>query len=132
MINAPTAPNAEYVDVLADSRLWKHFRPRADDIIIVTPPKSGTTWTQAIVALLLSGDPGFNASPSINSPWIDAAGDDIDEVFGQLEAQTQRRYIKTHALGWHPRLARVDLHLRLPASRRRLLFVAQARDEYDL
>ena len=96
MINAPTAPNAEYVDVLADSRLWKHFRPRADDIIIVTPPKSGTTWTQAIVALLLSGDPGFNASPSINSPWIDAAGDDIDEVFGQLEAQTQRRYIKTH------------------------------------
>jgi Sulfotransferase domain len=32
-----------------DSTRWAHFTPRDDDIVISTPYKSGTTWTQEIV-----------------------------------------------------------------------------------
>lgn len=96
MIGVPIAPTVEYLDSLADSRRWKRFCPRADDIVVSTPAKSGTTWVQAIVALLLSGDPEVNADPSTNAPWIDSSGREIDEVLGQLEAQTKRRQVKTH------------------------------------
>ena len=96
MIGKPEPPTSTYVDSIADSRLWKHFSPRVDDIVILTPPKSGTTWVQAIVALLLSGDPGVKVETSINSPWIDAAGEEIEEIMARLAAQTNRRYVKTH------------------------------------
>lgn len=96
MIGIPEPPTSVYVDSIADSRLWKHFSPRVDDIVVVTPPKSGTTWVQAIVALLLSGDPGVKAEPSVNSPWIDAQGEKIEEIMARLAAQTNRRHVKTH------------------------------------
>lgn len=95
MIGTPAEPTADYIDSHADSRVWKHFRPRAGDIVVATPPKSGTTWMQAIVALLLSGDPTINVNPSHNAPWIDAASD-VDEVMARIEAQTGRRHFKTH------------------------------------
>ncbi|MCG6882243.1 MAG: sulfotransferase domain-containing protein [Silicimonas sp.] len=85
-----------YVDNHADSRMWEHFSPRPGDIAVVTPPKSGTTWTQAVVALLLSGDPQVNVDPSTNAPWIDASKDSIDEVMAGLEARSGRRHVKTH------------------------------------
>lgn len=79
-----------------DSTRWRAYRPRADDIVIATYPKCGTTWTQRIVDLLVFGD----AEPRpflISSPWLDAT------IFGPLEphlelleAQTHRRFIKSH------------------------------------
>lgn len=96
MVGAPILPTVEYLDSLADSRRWRRFCPRADDIVVSTPAKSGTTWVQAIVALLLSGDPETHADPSTNAPWIDSSGREIDEVLGRLEAQTKRRQVKTH------------------------------------
>ena len=36
-----------------DSIRWQRFSARAGDIIISTPPKSGTTWMQMICALLI-------------------------------------------------------------------------------
>ena len=32
---------------------WEHYHPRNGDVIVATPAKAGTTWTQAIVAMLL-------------------------------------------------------------------------------
>lgn len=96
IIAAPVAPSTTYVGTLTDSRLWSRFNARAGDVIVSTPPKSGTTWTQGIVALLLSGDPQVDANPSFNAPWFDANFHDPDEVVARMDAQTGRRHIKTH------------------------------------
>lgn len=35
-----------YVTPVSDSSRWLGYKPRAGDIIVCTPPKCGTTWTQ--------------------------------------------------------------------------------------
>ena len=42
-----------YQSVVMDSARWEHFRPRADDIVITTSYKAGTTWLQGICAALV-------------------------------------------------------------------------------
>ena len=81
---------------LADPDRWELFRPRAGDVVVCTPPKSGTTWLQGILALLISGDPGVAANVSGDAPWVDIATPPIDEVMSRLEAIAGRRQIKTH------------------------------------
>ena len=44
----------EYRNHHLDSTRWDDFHPRDDDIVITTAYKAGTTWTQRIVAALLS------------------------------------------------------------------------------
>ena len=76
------------------STRWDDFKFRDDDIIIATYAKSGTTWTQQIVAQLL-----FNGAEEINtsrmSPWVEHR---IlpEEVIAALEQQIHRRFMKTH------------------------------------
>lgn len=78
-----------------DSTRWDDFPFRDDDIIIGTWAKSGTTWMQQIIGLLVTGgefpELAFGASP-----WLDLRIIPKDEVFAQLQAQTHRRFIKTH------------------------------------
>jgi aryl sulfotransferase len=38
-----------------DSTRWDRFQPRADEVLISTSYKSGTTWMQRIVSLLVFG-----------------------------------------------------------------------------
>jgi len=45
-----------YRTAVFDNRRWAGFEPRPRDIFVCTPPKCGTTWTQAIVASLLWPD----------------------------------------------------------------------------
>ncbi len=84
-----------YQNHLLDSTRWRQFVPRDDDVVITTSLKSGTTWTQAIVAHLILGTASI---PDINavSPWLDRRGDAVDEVMTTLDAQTHRRFIKSH------------------------------------
>jgi aryl sulfotransferase len=42
-----------YQSFLTDSSRWDGFSFRPGDIIISTPAKCGTTWTQMICALLI-------------------------------------------------------------------------------
>jgi aryl sulfotransferase len=90
------APTRETRTLLMDSHRWDNFRPRADDIVIATYPKCGTTWTQRIVDLLVFQSPEprqFFAS----APWLDATFfATIEEDLATLEAQSHRRFIKTH------------------------------------
>jgi aryl sulfotransferase len=77
-----------------DSTLWNDFAFRDDDIIVGTYAKSGTTWTQQIVAqLVFQGDPDVPVHQI--SPWLDLRIMPPDTK-DKLAAQTHRRIIKTH------------------------------------
>lgn len=78
-----------------DSTIWNDFRFRDDDIIIATYAKSGTTWMQQIVAqLMYNGDPELAVGEM--SPWLDLRVPPKDVKLPAVEAQTQRRFLKTH------------------------------------
>lgn len=86
-----------YQSVLRDSARWAEFPFRADDIVISTPPKCGTTWMQTLCAMLVFGDlDEFDRPLTEISPWLDMQTRDLAEVVASLEAQGHRRFIKTH------------------------------------
>ncbi len=87
---------ARYRTIAADSARWDGFAFREGDIVISTPPKCGTTWTQMICALLVFQTPELPAALDELSPWLDMLTRDIDSVKARLAAQTHRRFIKTH------------------------------------
>jgi aryl sulfotransferase len=83
--------------VHADSRIWSGFERRPGDIIISTPPKSGTTMTQGIVWSLLWPAGDAPADPLALSPWLDMRPPpDLDRC-AVLAAQQHRRFVKTHS-----------------------------------
>ncbi len=93
---------------MADSARWERFGFRPDDVVISTPSKCGTTWMQTIVGMLLLDRTDLGAPIGTLSPWLDMLIRTDDEVFGLLERQTHRRFIKTHTpLDGIPSLATV-------------------------
>src|SRR5215203_1589032 len=85
-----------YRNLVMDSARWDGFEFRSGDIVISTPPKCGTTWTQMLCALLIFDGPTFPALLSDISPWLDMNIRPLAEVTVALAAQTHRRVIKTH------------------------------------
>lgn len=85
-----------YLGPLTDNRRWDQVTIRPDDVFVVTPPKSGTTWMQTIVALLFSADPGVETELSVKMPWVDIRVREMDEVAERLEAMAHRRSMKSH------------------------------------
>lgn len=81
---------------IIDSDRWDVYNQRDGDIVITTSYKAGTTWMQTIVANLLYQDGEFPAPVSVMAPWLDMALPPLDEVAAGLEAQENRRFIKTH------------------------------------
>ncbi|HUP83046.1 MAG TPA: sulfotransferase domain-containing protein [Candidatus Limnocylindria bacterium] len=84
-----------YHGFIADSDRWNRFTQRDDDVVITTPSKCGTTWMQTIVGMLLRQTTDLPPIGTI-APWIDMLIRSEDEAFGVLEAQTTRRFMKTH------------------------------------
>lgn len=89
-----------------DSTIWNDLVFRDDDIVIATYAKSGTTWMQQIVAqLLFRGDPDVAVAEM--SPWLDLRIPPKGVKLPLVEAQTHRRFLKTHlpvdALRFSPR-----------------------------
>ncbi|MEM7285961.1 MAG: sulfotransferase domain-containing protein [Actinomycetota bacterium] len=93
------APTADFVTVVEDSRRWREIDLREDDIIVSTPPKSGTTWTQGMLLSMLwpDGDPPGTLGEL--SRWVDNRVHPIEEVRAALAGQQHRRVIKTHSPG---------------------------------
>ena len=90
------SPQRRYRGFLADSARWERFDLRADDIIITTPAKCGTTWTQMICALLIFQTTTFDQPLGVISPWVDMLTRNIDDIVADLDAQQHRRFIKSH------------------------------------
>ena len=92
-----------------DATRWELFEPRDDDIVVTTSYKSGTTWTQQIIFLLLGGSPTGMAELMALSPWIDArfhsSREELDEQLRNLKG---RRFVKSHlpldGLPWYPQV----------------------------
>ncbi|MEM7271666.1 MAG: sulfotransferase domain-containing protein [Actinomycetota bacterium] len=90
-------PIRPFITPIEDSRRWSEVTLRPDDIIIVTPPKCGTTWTQGIVRSLLWPDGDPPGSVAGLSAWIDMKNGPLAETAARIEAQTHRRFLKTHS-----------------------------------
>ena len=90
-----SAPKTEVRSWTTDSRRWAAFKPRPGDIVIATAPKCGTTWTQQIASLLVFQDPDPRDIQN-TSPWIDFRLPPVDAVMAFIEAQTHRRFLKSH------------------------------------
>ncbi|HWT96803.1 MAG TPA: sulfotransferase domain-containing protein [Terriglobales bacterium] len=78
-----------------DSTVWNDFTFRDDDIVIATYAKSGTTWTQQIISQLIFNGVENLPVPEM-SPWVDLRLPAKAEKLAALEAQTHRRFVKTH------------------------------------
>jgi aryl sulfotransferase len=89
-------PLVRYRSIIHDSSRWEGFRFRQGDIVISTPPKCGTTWTQMICALLILQSENLPKPLDLISPWLDQQLRSLDEVVSDLEAQSHRRFIKSH------------------------------------
>lgn len=89
-------PAHRYTSPDEDSARWDGFVRRPGDIVISTRTKHGTTWMQMICALLVFGTPDLPGPIADLSPWLDWTVRPPDEVFGDLAAQTHRRFVKTH------------------------------------
>lgn len=85
-----------YRNTFMDSNRWAQFRPRDGDIIISTAYKAGTTWTQMLCGLLIFQTPRLPLPLAEITPWFDLRAYLLDDVLARYEAQTHRRFIKTH------------------------------------
>jgi hypothetical protein len=79
-----------------DSARWLSFRFRPGDIVISTRRRTGTTWMQMIVGLLIFQRPELPAPLWHLSPWLDHLIVPADLVNARLAEQPHRRFIKTH------------------------------------
>jgi aryl sulfotransferase len=85
----------EFHNCMMDSTRWNDFKFRDGDTVIATWAKSGTTWMQQIVSqLVFNGAEGLAALDI--APWLDMRCMPLDEIMEGLEAQTHRRFVKTH------------------------------------
>ncbi|KAM9424939.1 sulfotransferase 2B1-like [Pholidichthys leucotaenia] len=76
-------------------RYYENFVFHKDDILIVTYPKSGTTWMQEIVSLIMSGGDPKSVETVPNwerAPWLEADG----TIKFKLEERPSPRMLATH------------------------------------
>lgn len=118
------ARTRDYIGPVTDTRVYDSFELRADDVILSTPPKCGTTWSQAIIMMLLNGAAETKRPVWNDSIWLDCGRRDQAQSVRTLAEQSARRCIKSHTpfdgIPFHPDVTYitvyrhpVDLHFSL-------------------
>ena len=93
--NARSVKRRELHNHHFDSTIWSDIKCRDDDIVISTYAQSGTTGVQQIVSqLLFNGEEGLEAAEM--SSWVDLKVPPKGIKRPMIEAQTHRRFLKTH------------------------------------
>ena len=90
------ARSRNYVGPVTNTHIWDDFELRAGDVVLSTPPKCGTTWSQAILMMLIHGESCTDRPVWRDSFWIDCGFRDQSDLKSKLDAQTHRRCIKSH------------------------------------
>lgn len=96
MLNKPKPARKRYTTKISDPSRWQSISPRVGDVVVSSPPKSGSTWAQGILALLISGDLDVDADVSNKAPWIDITFDGQDQILEHWQALKGQRRLKTH------------------------------------
>lgn len=86
----------DYFGPCTDTKIWDRFQLRPTDVVLSTPPKSGTTWSQAILMMLIHQQAASDRAVWKDSKWLDCNFRGPNELAIELECQTHRRCIKSH------------------------------------
>lgn len=93
---APTKTKVYQHEAL-DSTKWDSVNLRSDDIIIATSMKTGTTWMERILSLLIHQDPKRIDGDIMNAPWPDGIiFGNVEEIMNKIDAIKHRRFFKCH------------------------------------
>lgn len=105
-IGSPTRTKT-YQNHHLDSTRWDGIDLRDGDIVISTPYKCGTTWTQSILLHLIFQDLQHRQIGDF-SPWIEFRATDWRDMKATLDGQSHRRCMKSHvpadAIPFDPRV----------------------------
>lgn len=85
-----------YIGPVTNTDGWDLLELRPRDIILSTPPKCGTTWSQAMLMMLIHGRAIEGDAVWTQSKWIDCGFRDRAALAEALGAQPHRRCIKSH------------------------------------
>ena len=93
-----SSPTRTYQNHHIDSTRWSVYRPRAGDIVVCNAYKSGSTWMQQILTLLLGASHESILELRKLSFWVEALAGrgDKQAVAAALEAVPGRRVLKSH------------------------------------
>lgn len=89
-------PAVRYQNSIMDSGRWDEITIREGDIVISTPPKCGTTWTEMICALLIFQTAELSQSLDDIAPWVDMLVPSRAELRAAYESKSHRRFFKSH------------------------------------
>jgi aryl sulfotransferase len=90
------APLPRYRNMFMDNGRWDEVELREGDIIVSTPAKCGTTWTQIICGLLVFGRPELPRPLDELSIWVEATFRSDEDTLELLAGQGHRRFMKSH------------------------------------
>jgi hypothetical protein len=91
-LSVPLIIDFEWIKCMKDE-----VKPRPDDIWVVSYPKSGTTWTQQIVRLVINGGKEDGKLLTDAVPWVEAFNKKIPGYEAlKLDEMTSPRAFKSH------------------------------------